>query len=361
MFELGSALLVPLAMDAKQDAWLAILFGMIGGFILYFIYYRLYLYYPDSLPTTFVQKLIGKTFGRIIAFLYIVYFSYSASRVLRDFGEMLAVISYPETPLSINHALLMFVIVYTVRKGIEVIGRSGELAFFLIYLFAIIGFILIIFSGIIHINNLKPILEDGIYSVIKVAFGQVLFFPFGEAIVFAMILPYLNNPKKAKITGLLALGLSGINIAISMAINISVLGVSLIERTQFPLLSTIQAIQFAEFLERLDIFFILTMIILGFFKICIFFYAAVIGTADLFKIKEPSQLAFPMGLVVLFMSIVVASNMTEHLQEGLEIIPIYIHLPIQVIIPAILLIIAFFKNRKVGKMRDGQLSQGDGQ
>ncbi len=28
LFELGSALLVPLAIDAKQDAWLAILLGM---------------------------------------------------------------------------------------------------------------------------------------------------------------------------------------------------------------------------------------------------------------------------------------------------------------------------------------------
>lgn len=254
LFELGSALLVPIAMEANRDAWLAILLGMVGGFGMFLIYHRLYLYYPDSLPTTFVQKLIGKTFGRILALLYVIYFLYLASRVLRDFGEMLAIIAYPETPLSINHALLMFVVVYTVRKGIEVLARTGELAFFFIYFLAISGFVLIIFSGIIHINNLKPILEEGIYPLFKVAFGQVLFFPFGEIVVFGMIFPYLNNPKKARITGLLALGLSGINLAITMAINISVLGVSLISRTQFPLLSTVQTIQFAEFLERLDIF-----------------------------------------------------------------------------------------------------------
>lgn len=32
LFELGSAILVPLAIDAKQDAWLAILSGLIGGY-----------------------------------------------------------------------------------------------------------------------------------------------------------------------------------------------------------------------------------------------------------------------------------------------------------------------------------------
>lgn len=34
LFELGSALLVPLAMRAKQDAWLAILIGMLCSFFL---------------------------------------------------------------------------------------------------------------------------------------------------------------------------------------------------------------------------------------------------------------------------------------------------------------------------------------
>jgi len=46
LFELGSALLVPLAIRAKQDAWLAILFGMLGSFVLFLVYHKLYTYYP---------------------------------------------------------------------------------------------------------------------------------------------------------------------------------------------------------------------------------------------------------------------------------------------------------------------------
>jgi len=42
LFELGSALLVPLAIDAKQDAWLAILLGMVFSFVLLLIYHKLY-------------------------------------------------------------------------------------------------------------------------------------------------------------------------------------------------------------------------------------------------------------------------------------------------------------------------------
>ncbi|MED4268015.1 GerAB/ArcD/ProY family transporter, partial [Priestia megaterium] len=129
LFELGSSLLVPIAMDVKQDAWLAILLGMVGSFVLFLVYHKLHSYYPDLLPTEYMQKIMGKWIGTVLAFVYILYFMYDAARVLRDFGEMLLTSAYPETPLFIAHTLLMLVIIYTIRKGIEVVARSGEILF----------------------------------------------------------------------------------------------------------------------------------------------------------------------------------------------------------------------------------------
>ncbi|VEF49761.1 spore germination protein GerVB [Bacillus freudenreichii] len=346
LFQLGSALLFPVGIEAKQNAWLALLIGSIGGILIFFIFYGLFLYYPNVLPTTYVQKLVGKWFGKILAFLYMVYFVYLAARVLRDFGEMLAVVGYPNTPLTINHALMIVAVAYTVHKGIEVFARAGEIFFVIIYLMAIIGFALVVLSNLIEFEKLKPFLEDGFWPVLKVAMTRTVFFPFGEVFAFAMIFPYVSNPKKVKSIGLIALGLSGINLSISAAINIGVLGVAEVSRTQFPLLATIQSIQLAEFLERLDIFFMLALIIIGFFKLGVYYYVAVIGTADVCNIKKPTRLVFPIGFLVLFFSIAVASNMEEHTEEGLKILPFYLQLPFQVIIPFILFVIAFFKNRK---------------
>ncbi|MEH7320534.1 GerAB/ArcD/ProY family transporter [Priestia megaterium] len=346
LFELGSALLVPLAMGAKQDAWLAILLGMGCSFVLLLVYYRLYSYYPDLLPTEYVQNILGKVMGTVLAFVYLLYFMYDAARVLRDFGEMLLTFAYPDTPLFIANALLMLVIIYMVRKGIEVIARSGELFFIFMYVLAVTGFILIVSSGLIDVMKLQPVLEEGMLPVLKVVFTQTMYFPFAEAIVFTMILPYLNNPEKAKVTMLCATGLSGINLVITMLINISVLGVNLTARSQFPLLSTVQSIQVADFLERLDVFFMLALIICGFFKVSVLFYAAVIGTANLFKIKSPSRLAYPMGLIILFLSVTIASNFQEHLHEGLKIAPVVLNIPLYAIIPPLLLLVAFLKNRK---------------
>ncbi|GAB1774244.1 MULTISPECIES: GerAB/ArcD/ProY family transporter [Priestia] len=349
LFELGTSLLLPIAMDAKQDAWLAILLGMVFSFVLFLIYHKLYSYYPDLLPTEYMQKILGKAIGSVLAFLYIFYFIYDVARVLRDIGEMLLTFAYPDTPLFIASGLLILVIIYTVRKGIEVIARSGEIFFVFMYILAVTGFILIVCSGLINFKNLQPVLEEGIFPVLKVTFNQILYFPFGEAIVFTMILPYLKNPKKAKMTMLCATGLTGINLTITMIINLSVLGVDLTARSQFPLLSTVQTIQVADFLERLDVFFMLALVIGGFFKISVLFYSAVIGTANLFKIKSPSRLSYPLGLIILFMSLTISSNFQEHVHEGIGVEMFVLHIPLLAIIPPLLLLIAFLKNRKKQK------------
>lgn len=346
LFELGSAILVPLAINAKQDAWLAILIALSGGLFLFWVQYRLFRFYPESTPTEYMQKLLGKVLGSILGFIYVLLFIYLSARVLRDFGEMLLTFAYIDTPLFIVNALLMLVMIYALRKGIEVLARTGEMFFILMYVLALVGFALIIFSGLIDFNNLMPVLERGFLPVLKIGLTETIFFPFGEAIVFSMILPHLVHPEKAKMTGFFALTLSGINLAIVMTINLSVLGVDMVSRSQFPLLSTVQTIQVAEFLERLDVFFMMAMVIGIFFKGSLYLYGAIAGTAVLFKIKEPSRLVYPMGLVTLFMSITIASSYSEHLEEGLSFV-LHTFFPfVMVLFPIMLLGIAFIKNRK---------------
>jgi spore germination protein KB len=351
LFEMGSAILVGLGAQAKQDAWIAILLGLAGGIALFFVYYRLFKYYQELPLTSYIQNITGKWIGRILGFLYIVYFIYCASRVLRDFGELLTTTIYTSTPLIVINSLMIVTILYGIHKGIEVIARIGQIFFAIIYLMAIFGFTLISVSGLIHIENLRPILENGWKPVMRTFLGETLTFPFGEMIVFTMVLPFLNDSKKAKIACIGGMILGGINITITSVIAITTLGEELFTRSNFPLLTTIGKIQLASFIERLDVLFMLYLVIGGFFKISIFYYAAVAGTADIFQFKTQQRLSFPIGFIILTASITIASNYAEHIKEGLTFAPIYLHWPFQIIIPCILLVIAFFRNRSKQKQQ----------
>lgn len=345
LFELGSAILVPLAIDAKQEAWLAIIISTAVGLCLFWMYFRLYEYYPDLSPVEYVQVLLGKPIGKIVIFAYILFCLYLSARVLRDFGEMLVTVAYPETPLFIINTIMILVSIYAVRKGIETMARTGELLFLLFGFLFISAFFLIAVAGIIDISNLRPFFENGIEPVVKTAFTQTLYFPFGEAVAFTMIFPYVNNSKGAKKAGLLAILVSGVTLAVIMAANTSVLGVELVSRSLFPLLSTIQTIELFDFLERLDVYFMLASVIGGFFKISLFFYVSVRALAILFNEQQPLRLSYPIGLVILILSMITASNFTEHLDEGIKS-TLYTHFPFQVLFPFLLFILAYVKHKK---------------
>ncbi|TDL32737.1 spore gernimation protein KB [Jeotgalibacillus sp. S-D1] len=352
LFQLGSALLVPIGMEAKQDAWLAILMGMTAAFILMYIYDGLYRYNEGKPLTEFLKDILGNFLGRFVAFLYVLYFVYLAARVLRDLGVALLTFAYPFTPLFVVNGIFILVVIYTVYKGVEVIARTGELLVVLEFLLAVTFIILIVVSGLIQVSNLKPVLEEGVLPVIKVALKETVYFPFGEVIVFLMIFPYLKQPEKIKKVGIGSIALSGIFLSLFMAINISVIGINLTARSHYPLLTVIQSIELTGFLERLDIYFLVLLVIGMFFKISVFAYAAVTGAASVFSIKKPSRLAYPIGMVILLLSIVIASNYSEHISEGVNIVPLYIHLPFQVIMPLFLLVIASFKYKKKSKTAD---------
>lgn len=349
LFEMGSAILVGLGVQAKQDAWMAVLLGLMGGLLLFLIYYRLFKYYPDLPLTGYLQKITGKWIGGLLGLLYIIYFIYHATRVLRDFGELLTTTIYTSTPLIVINSLMILTIMYGIHKGFEVIARVGELFFGIVYFMAIAGIILISVTGLIHIEFLQPVFEYGWKPVVGTALKQTLTFPFGEMVVFTMFLPFLNDQKKVKVACMGGMILAGINVAITAAINVATLGAELFSRSNFPLLTTIGKIQLANFIERLDVLFMLYLVIGGFFKISLYFYAAVAGTADLFKFKNHKMLSFPIGFIILFASVTIASNYAEHIKEGLDIIPFYLNWPFQIIIPSMLLVIAFFRNRKKKK------------
>jgi spore germination protein KB len=344
LFEIGSALVVGIGSGVKQDAWIVILNGLLSGLLMIHIYHRLYTYFPDLPFTSYVQKITGKLIGRILGFIYVIYFIYDASRVLRDFGELLTTTIYYDTPLFFLNTFMILLCMYAVFNGIEVLSRLGELCFMLVLSMSILGFLLVIFSGIIHFENLKPILENGYIPVLKTSMNESILYPFGEVIMFSMIFQHINESKKVKKVCLLAVLLSGIDITIVAIINISALGTDAFVRSPFPLLSTIQKIHLFNFIERLDIFFMLFLVVGGFFKISLFFYSAVYGVADIFQFKDHRKVIYPIGLVILISSISTAANSSEHFKEGLLVS--YLYYPVEIIIPILLLLFVKFQNRK---------------
>jgi len=346
IFELGTAVVVGHSVVAKKDSWISLLLGMGGGIILFYIYYALFRYYPSLPLTAYARKIFGTYIGWIVGLLYPIFFLYVSARNVREFSEVLVTATMPDIPLLVVAILFVLTICYVLYLGIEVFARTAEILGIFLLFVGIIGNLFVYLTGTVELSNLKPILEYGWKPVLKTAFYSPMFliFPFGEVFVFAMLFPYLNRAGTVKIVGLSSLITSGLILSYTAALNIAVLGVNEVERSPFPLLSTVGKINILDFIQRLDALVVITLLITVFFKAGIYLYSAVIGIVDLFGLKNHQQMIFPAGLILVFLSIVIAEDFAEHTEEGATVY-LYFAVPLLIILPVIMLIIAFIRHR----------------
>jgi spore germination protein KB len=346
LFELGSSIVVGVGLQAKQDAWLAILLGMVSSLPLFLIYSFLFYQYPGHSLTGYIKQIVGNYIGVPLLLIYISYFLYIAARVLRDFGDLLTATALSETPLIVVNGLMILLITYGIYLGIEVIGRTAEAIFFIMIFLGFLGILSIVSSDIIKPENLTPFLENGWNLIFTTVYTQTYTFPFGEMVAFTMILPFLNKPKLGKRIGLYAILASGLVLSITIALEVSIIGTNGATVAQFPLLQTIGKVNIANFIQRLDIIVVGTLILGVFTKITVFFYAGYLGIQDLIHLKKKKHNVYCLLLLcslILITSIKMSSNFAEHIEVGLKWVPIYLHLPLQTGIPLILFLITLLK------------------
>ncbi|WP_426451440.1 GerAB/ArcD/ProY family transporter [Paenibacillus sp. S-38] len=349
LFELGSAVIVGLGMQAERDAWLAILIGMGAGLLLAGVFLYVYRRHEGHSLIGILQLRLGKAAGRVVGVVYVAYFLYIAARVLRDFGEVLVTTLLDQTPLFSVNALMITVVCWSLSLGVEVVGRAAEIIIRLVGFMALATVPAILASDILDPHRFLPILEKGLTPVIKTAFPLTFTFPFGETIAFMMILPHLCSGRSAARPFLLAMLSAGLTLTAVVSLDIAVLGPGRAAAEQFPLLAALGKIQVGEVIQRLDAVALSTLILGGYFKITVFTYAGVRGLAELTRTTgrkvQLAQLALT-GLLLLAASVGMSSSFPEHIDVGLKKVPYQMHLPLQAGIPLLLALLAIVFSRR---------------
>ncbi|WCK55677.1 GerAB/ArcD/ProY family transporter [Aneurinibacillus sp. Ricciae_BoGa-3] len=344
LFEMGTALVIPIGFSGQQGVWLSILLALFGGILLFLVYDYLFRQYPDLPLSGYAQKILGKYIGWPLSLLYVPFFIYIAARDLREAGDLLVTTAYNQTPTIAIVALMIVAVVYVLRKGIEVLARTGEIYLLILIILGTLGNIFLLFSGVIDVKNLLPLLEKGWKPILSTAYPKIFMFPFGEMICFTTIFPYLNKHQSGRKTGMAALVFSAVVLSLTHAVQICVLGADMYGRSTFPLFTTITKVNIANFLQRLDAIALLTLIIGDFFKISIYCYAAIIVASNLFKVQKNQNLLWPIGIIVLFSSMMIANNLPEHMQEGKLVLHFLLPL-FSVAFPLLLLVVQLIRKR----------------
>ncbi|KHD84751.1 endospore germination permease [Bacillus ginsengihumi] len=350
IYQLGTTVIFGFGGAAGRDAWIGQLVSMGLGILVLLLYTILMRMNPGLTLVQWFPAQFGRWIGIPIAFLYPLLFLYHVGRGLADIRDMISTTILFNTPFLIIEGVFIIFIAYCVYGGIEIIARLGEMIFPLVLVMFCIQLILLCSTGVMHINNLRPVLENGWSPIWKVVYPGGIMQPFGETIILAMFWTDTDRPEKIMKTTILATILAGLMITCWDMLAISVIG-PMFSRFLYPLYTLLGVISIGDFIENLQIFGILYFFMTALIKELVNMLGALKGFQQLTRMKNYRALIIPASVIALFLGMTMSKNISEHVYyTHTKILVPYIWVPIFLIIPTILLIVTWFR-QKVFKIK----------
>lgn len=340
---IGTSILISpsgLALEAKQDAWIAAMIGIginVGTVLLYLALGNRFSGYS---LVQFCEVTLGKWLGKIVGLLFVTFFFLLASLMVGDMGFFLTSQNLPETPIEVLQMLFALAVVMTVRAGLVVYARASEIFFpWLLFLFLLLILPLI---PKFDIKNFPPVLEFGIKPVLKAAFT---FSGFQEVVVLLMLYPYLIREKGRGRSFLTGTIVGGAVLVMTTLGSIAVLGASLTANQLFPAYTLAKNIGIGHFLERIEGIMIFIWVLSIFIKIVITFHAAVIGFAQVTGIADEKPFIWPLAFGMVLVALLSYTN-TIHTQTFLAAYWSPFSFIFTIALPLLLFLISFLHKRQ---------------
>lgn len=345
LFTIGtSILLVPgiVTIYAKQDGWLSSVLALLLSLPLIFMYNKLASAFQGGDFFTYINSILSKWLGKIIVLSFIIYNIILFALLIRQVAHFAVTQSFPETPMGVIIALFMLIVITGSRYGIETLARSGEIL--IPWVFIIFLILLVTLIPELKTEQLFPILEKGLKPVLLGTYAQ-LSLPYLELFLFLFIIPYSNDPQKTGKAFYKGVILGGIVIILITLYTILVLGYEAVARNEFPSYSMSKTISIANTIERIEAILAAIWFITIYMKITLIFYCTTLCIAHLFNVKDKKVLMYPLGLILLFLTLYISPNIAHFNEFIMKIWPLY-SMTLGMLIPLLLIAIATVKRRQ---------------
>lgn len=345
IFQLGTTIIFGFGGAAGRDAWLGDLITLALGLSVVGVYTALRHLNPGLTLVEWFPAQLGRWLGTPLAFLYPLMYLYLTGRIIADMRDMVSTAILPGTPLIVIAVVFAFIIAYCCYGGIEVVARMGELIFPIVVLMFLTETVLLMGSGVLHTHHIQPMLDKGWGPIWEVVYPNGITQRFGETIALAMVWPGVKNQEKITKVTLLATLLSGLMITCFDVLAILVYD-ELFSRFLYPLYTLLGVISVGDFVENLQLFGVLYFFATALFKSVINLLTALQGFQQLTKMKDYRVMIVPLATVSFILGLTMSQNIAEHiyLQHYKVLVP-YFWVPMFLILPAILLILSWIRNR----------------
>ena len=285
--------------------WILVLVTTVLAFILFYIITRLYEPFEGMDLIDIADRAMGSAGKLIVGGVLIAYLIFTASIMLREFGEDMKTISFAMSPISFMLILFIAGMIAAAYFGLEPIVRIAA-----ILTPVIVAGYLIIILGVIpyyRFNNLYPLLGHGVDAIAANSIPQLSMFSLFEMLF--LITPYIKTNKNMKRVGYSVLGASCFALITSTLVYALVYPYPIALENFLPIYQLARLINIGRFFQRIESMFVFIWAAGALLHLSATFYLAIHLFAKILRLKYQKPLIIPFAILVFNISLLPPSLM----------------------------------------------------
>lgn len=346
LFQFGTTIIFGFGADSGRDAWITLSISFLLGSLLIAGYATISRLNDFVSLVGLFPKWFGKWFGTPIAWLYPLFFIYTAARVICDLKFLLPLTLLPLTPAWFFIGTLILLILYLMFAGVEVLFRIAGMLLPVIILFILLETIVLWASGSLHGDYLRPLLAEGFGRVSKNVWPVGITTTYGECFVMGVFWCLLNKKEYLGRVSVGATLFAGLFTVLFNVLAITALGEYIFRIMVFPAFTILKLSRVASFMDNLEILGAISFMCSAFIKISVYLIAAVLCIRDLTYAANDRIAIWITVLLAFLMAMTMAHNLSEHLQVWVETLPNIVVVPLYIVLPGSLLLLTLIRKLK---------------
>ncbi len=328
------------------DTYISAILGTLIGILPLLIFIFIMKHSENKDIVDLNNTIYGKIFGNILNVIFNASVLFMATMALYNISQFVDINYMPDTNTNYLRILILVPIVYAASKNITVISKISQIILVInlaIFILTILGCI-----GTCNINNVFPIMKDGIKPVVNSTIIYVIFTTF--PIFLLTIIPQSSvmqeKYKSRKIFFMYFLG-NFMLIAI-IIITILILGEDLIPLFRYPEYTALKRFELFKIIRRIENTLSLQFVFNSIMYLIVSFHFIIQSLKKIFKNTQRENL-FPyiLAVIVLILSNILFKNTVQSTIFIKKYIPYIVS--VGIFIPMILTFIGLvFKKIKYG-------------
>ncbi|MCD9020464.1 GerAB/ArcD/ProY family transporter [Cohnella silvisoli] len=305
IFLTGSSIInipAPLILFSHNGAWISLIATGMFGLLLLIPIVSLARRYPGMTFIQYTSKLMGKPAAIFLGVIFLSYQIQMAAGIVMDIAMFLKSSMMRSTDYSIFIIFSFLAIAITIRVGVgKFVGMFGLL---MLSVMVFIVFNVLLSSANFNWHFLLPVVDDGVKPILHGIYF-ISGFPYGEIVLFSMILPFVK-PQSSDRTGrkmALALLLNTASLLMVTLATLLTFGPIAGER-KYSMFEVARTIEITEIFQRIEALMGYSLIVASFMKASIVLFTSHITLNHLLGLPhENRQLIFPLALLCAIISI----------------------------------------------------------